>query len=275
MKGSQLFCLICLSFVTTARTAQADVVTRYTLETGMEYYSGNYGTSQHTDIVYIPVTGKVQGNNWSAKWTIPYIKITGTNSVVNQLGQTATGASGNPSVRSGMGDWLLAATRNVHNGGTNGFVVNLTGKVKLATADTAKGLGTGVNDYAIESTLFKPSPDITHFATLGYKIYGSSATYPLHNTIYGSLGSSYKFAQGTNAGAMLIASQKVMENKSNRAEILLFVSHTLGKQWKTQGYVLKGFTNSVPDWGGGILVDYQFEMKRNPASFAMLGAFDA
>ena len=27
---------------------------------------------------------------------------------------------------------------------------------------------------------------------------------------------------------------------------LFFVSHKLEKNWKAQGYVLKGFTNSVP-----------------------------
>ena len=275
MKDVLFFSLIISLFLASTQAAHAEVSTKFTLETGLEYYTGNYGGSQPTDILYLPVTGKVQRKEWTLKLTIPYLEITGANRVVDGLGQTIATASNNRTVRSGMGDWIVAATRNVYNGGAQGFLLNLTGKSKLATADSAKGLGTGVNDYALESTLFKPADILTPFGTLGYKRYGSPATYRLNNVFYGSLGASYKFSQDTNAGAMFIAGQRVMANKSNRAEVLFFVSHMLGRQWKTQGYVLKGFTDSVPNWGGGVLVDYIFEMKQKPAQLVLSGFGDA
>jgi hypothetical protein len=258
MKDVQFVSLLISLYLASIQTVRAEVNNKFTLETGLEYYSGKYGTNQATDILYVPVTGKVQGKDWTLKLTIPYLEITGANTVVDRLGQTVAVASNNRSVRSGMGDWIVAATRNVYNGGSGGFAVNLTGRAKFATADSAKGLGTGANDYALETTVFKPYESLTTFGTLGYKNYGSPATYKLNDVFYGSLGGSYKFDQYTNGGAMLIASQRVMASRSNRAEVLLFVSHSLAKQWKTQGYVLKGFTNSVPDVGGGVLVDYVF-----------------
>jgi hypothetical protein len=174
-----------------------------------------------------------------------------------------------------MGDLLVAASRNVFNGGTGGSLIQLTGKAKFATANSSKSLGTGKNDYAVESTLFKPFESLAAFGTLGYKNYGSPAAYKLNDVFYGSLGGNYKFNRDTNGGAMLFASQKVMANKSHRTEALIFVSRTLGRQWKTRGYLLKGFTNSVPNWGGGVLVDYLFETKQQPVAFVLPGSGDA
>ena len=269
MKDAISVSLISILFLASIHVVHAEVNTKITLETGVEYYTGKYASDHSTDILYIPVTGKIKGKEWTLKMTIPYLEITGASNVVNGLGQTTETVTHSHIVRSGMGDWVLSATRNIFNGGSGSFVVNLTGKVKLATADSSKGLGTGENDYAVESSLFKPSGSFTSFGTLGYKTYGSPAAYKLNNVFYGSLGGSYRFNPETSGGAMLIAGQKIMANRSNRAEVLLFASHILGKQWKAQGYLLKGFTNSVPNWGGGVLVEYIIEMKQRSSKLVL------
>jgi hypothetical protein len=157
-----------------------------------------------------------------------------------------------------------SASLNVYNGGADGFAVTLAGKIKFATANAAKGLSSGKNDYAVEATLFKRYEALTPFGTVGYKMYGSPATYTLNNVFYGSLGASYKLNQASNAGAMLMAGQKVMDNRSARSELLVFGNYRIHKQLRVQGYLLKGFTASVPDWGGGILFDYIFDTKKSP-----------
>jgi hypothetical protein len=228
----------------------------------LEYYTGKYGTNHSTDIFYIPVTCKVQNRDWTVKMTVPYLEITGANNVVDRLGLTTGIATHSHTVRAGMGDLLVSASHNALDGGANEISVRLTGKVKFATADSSKGLSTGKNDYAFESTVFKPSDTVTTFGTLGYKKYGTPATYKLNDVFYGSLGGSYKFSPDTSGGAMFYAGQRVMDNRANRSEVLIFVNHTLGRKWKTQGYLLKGFTQSVPNWGGGVMVDYVIEMKQ-------------
>ncbi len=238
------------------QAAHADGNGKFSLETGMDYNTGKYGGSQATDILYVPFTGKYQSREWTLKMTVPYLRITGPSNVVNGVGQTVTTSTTTRSSRSGLGDVIVAATRNVYNGGAKGFMVNLTGKVKFGTADSSKGLGTGKNDYALESSIFEAFGDLTAFGTVGYKVYGSPAAYRLRNIYYGSFGGSYKFDQVTNAGAMLILGQKVTATGSSRTEALLFANRKLEKNWKMQGYVLKGFTNSVPNWGCGASVDY-------------------
>ncbi len=265
---------IALLSVVSMQSVHGEVNDKFTFETGMEYFSGNYGTAQHTDVLYVPVTGKYRSKDWSMKMTIPYLEITGTSSVVSGIGQTIVPATNTDRFRSGMGDLSFSVARNIHNGGPDGLMISLAGKVKVATASVAKGLSTGRDDYAIEATLFKASERLSPFGAVGYKIYGSPAAYTLNNVFYGSLGASYKLSQESSVGAMLIEGQKVMAKRSARSELILFGSRTFDRNWKIQGYLLKGLTSSVPDWGGGVLIDYIFELKRKPQENVLSGYSD-
>lgn len=269
MKRSWLLArCIALSSVGCIQSAYAEQSEKFILETGMGYFSGNYGTTEHTDIRYFPVTGKLQGRDWALKATIPYLEITGTGTVLSLVGQTVVPATTHR-VRSGWGDVSTSASLNVYS--EDGLAVNLAGKIKFATANAAKGLSSGKNDYAVEATLFKRYDALTPFGTIGYKMYGSPAAYTLNNVFYGSLGASYKLNRESSAGAMLMASQKVMDNRSARSELLLFGHHMINRKIKIQGYLLKGFTSSVPDWGGGILFDYIFDSKKSPQGTVLQG----
>jgi hypothetical protein len=233
---------------------------RFSLETGMDYNTGKYGGTQSTDILYVPVTGKYQGKEWTLKLTVPYLQISGPANVIaiNGAGLTGAAATNTRSTRSGLGDVVAAVTHNAYNGGSSGLVVNLTGKVKFGTASSANGLGTGKNDYSLQSDLYRVVGNLTTFGTLGYRVYGSPAAYTLNNAFFGWLGVSYKFGQETNGGIMLSGGQKITATGSSRQEVILFVNHKFEKAWKTQGYVLKGFTNGVPNWGAGATLAYLF-----------------
>ena len=107
------------------------------------------------------------------------------------------------------------------------------------------------------SEIYQATGDLTTFGILGYKIYGSPTGYNLNNILYGSLGGSYKIDPATSGGMMLSLGQKTTTTGSSRIEAIFFVSHKLDKTWKAQGYLLKGFTNSVPDIGIGATISYQ------------------
>ena len=57
---------------------------------------------------------------------------------------------------------------------------------------------------------------------------------------------------------MLNLGQKTTVSGSSHIEAIFFASHQLDKTWKVQGYVLKGFTNSVPDFGAGVTLAHLF-----------------
>jgi len=250
-----------IAAIAAAQVTHAEETGKFSLETGMDYNTGNYGGSQSTDVMYVPFTGKYQGKSWTLKLTVPYLQITGPGNVINVINGVAITpdtAINSPVTRSGLGDVIAAATHNIYNGGTSGLLVNLTGKIKFGTADRTQGMGTGENDYSAQSDIFQTSGKLTTFGTLGYRVYGSPPGYALSNAIYGSLGGSYKFGQETHGGLMLDAGQKITTTGSTHAKAILFANQKLDKNWKAQGYMLKGFTNSVPDWGGGASVAYLF-----------------
>jgi hypothetical protein len=232
------------------QNAYAEEIENTTLETGMDYNTGKYGGTQSTNILYVPVTGKYQNKEWTLKLTVPYLRISGPSNVINGVGATGS-ASNTITTRSGLGDVIAAATHNIYYGRSTGFVVNLTGKIKFGTANSTEGLGTGKNDYSLQSEIFQLAGNLTKFGILGYKVYGKPAGYTLNNIFYGSLGGSYKFNQETNGGVMLDLSEKNTPTGSSHVEAIFFASHKLKNNWKAQAYFLKGFTSSVPDWGVG------------------------
>jgi hypothetical protein len=235
------------------QTAHAVENGKFTLETGMDYNTGRYGDTRSTSILYVPFTGKYRGKSWTLKLTVPYLQVSGPSNVINGVGSTGVMTT-TSTTRSGLGDVIVAATRSVYYSGSSGLLLNLTGKAKLGTADSAQGLGTGKNDYAIQSEVYRLTDKFTSFGTLGYKVYGQPSGYKLYNAFYGSLGGSYKFNQETYGGMMFSLAEKSTANGSSRNEAILFASHKLSANLKAQGYVLKGFTKSVPDWGLGATV---------------------
>jgi hypothetical protein len=242
--------------LTSTQVAFAEEEGKFSLETGVNYSTGKYGGTQSTDILYVPVTGKYRSGPWSMKVTVPYLQITGPANVINGVGLTRVTTSTTRTKRSGLGDVIASVSNSVYSDTSSGLLANLTGKVKFGTASSSQGLGTGKNDYAIQSELYRVSDNLTTFGTLGYQVYGRPVGYKLNNGFYGSLGGSYKFDQDTSGGILLSLGQKVTATGSSRIESLFFVTHKLDKAWKLQGYALKGFTNSVPDFGAGITVSY-------------------
>jgi len=248
--------LIALFATAPMQTAYAEESGKFSLETGMDYNTGKYGGTQSTDILYVPVTGRYQAKSWTLKLTVPYLQISGPSNVINGVGLTGAAITNTSTTRSGLGDVIAAATHNAYNGGASGLLVNLTGKVKFGTASSSKGLGTGKNDYALQSEAYQVTGNLTSFGTLGYKVHGAPVGYTLNNVFYGSLGGSYKFDQETNGGMMLNLAQKTTMRGSSHVEAIFFASHKLDKNLKVQGYVLKGFTRSVPNWGAGATIAF-------------------
>lgn len=242
------------------RAAYADEGGKFSLETGVDHNTGKYGGTQSTDVWYVPFTLKYQDQSWTLKLIVPYLQITGPGSAIDVMnGVTATGNfTAAPVTRSGLGDLIAAATHNAYNGGPSGFIINVTGKIKFGTASLAQGMGTGANDYAFQSDIYQVTGNFTAFGALGYRIYGSPPGYTLLDGFYGSLGGSYKFSEETYGGISLNLGQKIISTGSFHRQAMLFVGRKLDKNWKAQGYVLKGFSNSVPDSGAGVSLAYAF-----------------
>lgn len=227
---------------------------KLTLSTGLTYLTGDYGQAQSTEILYVPFSLKKRTGPWTLKLTVPYLRITGPGGVLPELGPTgSTTGTG-----SGLGDILASATYRAYYDADSGVLVNVTGKVKLPTADEDQGLGSGKADYYAQVDLYRISGAWTPFATLGYKVIGDTASTDFNNVVYGAVGVSYKVSDATSAGAQFYTRQKTTDSNDPRRELTLFASNKLSKEWKLQGHLIRGFSDASADWGVGASIGYDF-----------------
>jgi outer membrane putative beta-barrel porin/alpha-amylase len=248
-------CALALSLATQSG-AGADS-TPWSLGVGFDYSSGTYGESQSTDILYIPVIGKYEIEDWAFKLTVPYISVRGPGNVIPGLGEVNRTPT-TVTTQSGLGDIVAAATYTLYAGDASAPGWDLTGKIKFGTADANKGLGTGENDYSAQVDVYKSFDRTTVFGTLGYSILGSSATIPLNNVFYAAVGASYKFSDQLSSGLSLYGRQAASSTSGQQGDLTAFATYKLDPLWKVQGYALLGLASGSPDWAIGAVVSRSF-----------------
>jgi hypothetical protein len=243
--------------VLAAQACWAEEAGVWSAGTSANYSSGKYGAQTSTDITSIPLNVGYDKGPWTLKLTVPYVRITGPSDVVVGIGKTST-TSTVVRTASGLGDIVTAATYNFYNDAASQSGADVTGKVKWGTGDSAKGLGTGENDYSVILDVYKKVNQLTFFGGIGYTVLGDTAKLPLRNVFSLTAGSSLKLDEKNSAGFAYDYRQKSSATSAAQSELTAFYAHKLNKSWKTQAYVLKGFSDGSPDWGGGISVAYAF-----------------
>lgn len=225
--------------------------------TSVNYSTGKYGTPTSTDITSIPVTATYDTGPWTLKLSVPYVRISGPADVIVGVGKTSRSTT---TVRtaSGLGDIVAAATYNFYNDAASQFGADVTGKVKFGTGDSAKGLGTGENDYSVLLDVYKKVNQVTFFGGIGYSVLGSSTAVPLRNVFSLNAGSTYKLDEKSSVGFAYDHRQKSSSTGAAQNELTAFYAHKFNRTWKAQAYLLKGFSDASPDWGGGVSVGYAF-----------------
>lgn len=240
---------------------------------GADYTSGNYGTATTTDIWSVPVTAKYNSGNWTWKASLPWMRVNGDANVVPGLGgvgntnprgrgrlgglvpigggatTTETGSA------SGLGDLRLAATYAFDTGTPLG--IDLTGNLKLATADEDKGLGTGQNDYGLAVDLYRDFDGTLLFGGVGYTMLGDSAFIQLDDVLNANFGASWNVGGGS-LGAMYDWRQAASDSADDRSELTGFYSVKSGEADKFQLYATKGLSDGSPDWGAGVSYSHAF-----------------
>lgn len=230
----------------------------FSLSSGATFTSGEYGSDNTTEMLYIPVTLKYKQDKWKVKLTIPYIKIKGPQNVVREIGQVSQNVLVNNATNEGLGDINLSVGYQVFYSPKTKTLLDLTGKVKFGTADENRNLGTGENDFSLALGVYKLLGDFTPYATIGRKLYGDSDRIELDDVFFGSLGLSYKLSQTSSAGVNLYLKEKTASTRSSTRQASAYVSYKLDSDWKLQAYVIGGLSDNTPDLGGGFSLGYQF-----------------
>ena len=252
--------MFCATLLSAPPVANAATDGETSIILGAEYTSGDYGTSSKTKIWYFPVTLRYETDVNAASITVSYLSVEGRGDVVVSGGGGGMGMGSQTVKRtstlngtrtdSGFGDVILTGSHKL--AGTASSRVDLTGKIKLGTADETDNLGTGENDYAVQLDFEKDYNVNSVFGSAGYKILGDPPGTDYKNVFYGSIGFSHKLDAAHVAGLAFDVQQAALSGGSGLSELTLFLNNKLDKKTRLMGYVLKGFANGSPDWGLGV-----------------------
>jgi hypothetical protein len=256
---NKFFAMVLLGWLQAMPGVAGDV----SLSTGLDYSSGKYGASLSTEIWYIPITAKYESGPSTLKLTVPYVHIRapgGGNLIgIDAQGRPLYDGTNAKASEAGLGDVVASYTHALLEQPVNGFLLDLTAKAKIATADADRGLGSGENDYTVMADLFYLAGLWTPFATVTYRVTGDPQGIDLKNVWGGTLGLGYRKSRENSLGLMWDSRQSSTDTGVASNEATAYWVHKFGGGIKLQTYAVKGFSDGSADWGLGAMVSKVYE----------------
>lgn len=232
----------------------------FSLSATGEYTTGDYGATSSTDIWYFPVTLRYETARAALRLTVPYLFVEGPANVLVSAGDHSSMGRLNTSAArrsdSGLGDVIASGTYVLVPEGERVPAIALTGKIKFATADEARGLGTGENDYAAEVGALKNLDRLAAFGGAGYKVLGDPPGINDKNVFYGFAGAEYRFDELRSGGIVLDIAQATTTAGSDFRQLTAYLARVIDRNLTARGYAMLGLSDGAPDWGVGFGLIY-------------------
>ena len=252
MRVIALLCTLCVMSASSAQAADG----KFSVNTGIDYSSGNYGSPTKTETWALPLSLKYRIDDWNLRLSTAWLRVQGNGSVtpegdpISQPGRITT--------TEGMGDISARVTYNLLDERTHWAGLDLSGKIKFGTASASKSLGTGKNDYSLQVGLFKPLDNWTPFLDVGYKWKGDPDGIEYRNVWLGSVGTDYRITPTFSFGGSYDWQQAVTSFSAPISEAMLYLNFHLNAESRLNLYAVGGFSNASPDWGSGLVFTYRY-----------------
>jgi hypothetical protein len=155
---------------------------------------------------------------------------------------------------SGLGDITSSLSYKLMSEQDSFLSLSAKGEMKLATADVAVGLGTGVNDYFGELDAHKSFGDFSVSAGLGYAILGSPGEIEINdvkksiyfnNIFFGSLGADYQLGNSFNVGMELVAGQATETGGSEQRDVSVSMSYHFTERQSVDLHAVRSMTPGI------------------------------
>lgn len=257
-------------------------VTSIRVSSGVSYSSGKYGDPVATEVLSAPISVKVVRGPLSIRVSIPYVQLRGPGSLIDTpvggipaggsggSGGSGSGGSGSGNGNggevtpggasrrvSGFGDTNVALTYSFELGRTAWF--DTSAKVKIPTASTSKGLGTGRVDVTLQGEFAKEIGKLGLYAGGRRKFAGSSAQFPVRDTWGAGGGINYRVAGTASVGLDYDWQQSSFAGNGAISEITAWTSFRLAKRVRLYVYGSTGTNSNSVDAAGGLTVTYRFD----------------
>ncbi|MEE2704248.1 MAG: hypothetical protein VX614_09545 [Myxococcota bacterium] len=242
---------------------------RFSVSLGSDYSSGDYGEAKDTDIWYSSLGFKYEYERWTARVTVPWVRIEGPETIcmafvaqpLVMFSEPHTDASGETASTtvSGLGDVLASLTYTVLPVDASMPGVELTGKVKFPTASDGEYLGTGSYDFSFEAEVFKEFGRWTPYLNLGYRYMGNGLGVELDNVWFGSAGIDLAVGTRTNVGLVYDFRQAALGGIENSQELVPYTIYRFSESIRLMTYAVVGLSDSSADLGMGTNLSFSWE----------------
>lgn len=237
-----------------------------TLITGYDYSSGRFNLPTSTNISYVPYAAKYETGDWTLRASSGYISFAGPRNVITDENgaplltdvDLTTEEARRSRRRSGFGDVYLSASYALENPYMDDFFIDVTGQIKIPTADENKGLGTGQIDYTAKVNAAYLIGNFMPFGTIGYRFVGKTPRFDLQNSFFASIGMAYYLTFDTSIGVSYDYRESATPGFNSPKEIFSYFDVQLDDHWGINFYGVVGLNNVTTDYGLGTQLRYKF-----------------
>jgi hypothetical protein len=225
--------------------------------TGVEFQSGDYFTGERVDLLTVQNVGRLRIGRTVVSASLPWHRIEAPGNVVGGGG----GLLGLPilvdptqpatrDVRQGIGDVRLGVGHTLPP--LAGAELTLSGQVKLPTASSERGIGTGETDVAVGAELVRSFGPVTPFVAVGYTIAGEPEAYELRNSLSARGGVALQLGQGLRANVGYGFAESVSPLVPDQRQISTGLNASLSRRLNLGLHGNVGLSEGSPDLGAGV-----------------------
>src|ERR1700674_21360 len=194
-------CLACAALAAAPESPAADSEASFNVKLGYDRTVGKYDQQRSTTLETSSVSATLEEGDYSLDFVATYLKERGPGRVIFLPGRRPIIIVGPDRKASGPGDVTVGLTRYLLNEEDHHLDLDLGAIVKLPTASSKKGLGTGEKDVSVQAAFGKSLGDLRPPLTAGYTFVGKAPDLDLKTAAYASLDASYKIAEPFSVGA--------------------------------------------------------------------------
>ena len=245
-----LTCLLCVFSGESIFGQVADTGVKQSLGLGAYYANGDYGDSNSTEILYVPVSYEANFGRWGFQLVMPWLEVRGRGNVLVNIGGITRAVAGTQRAKSsGIGDVIASAIYQFDPVSESAPFIDLRLDVKLPTADEGRSLGTGETDVSIQIDLSQNVSTSVIFATIGRNHRGKTSLYPgLKDSSFAQVGFARPFSENWNGGIFFDYREAASSFSDDSRELVPYLSWQLSEKWSFTALVTRGFTDASADY---------------------------
>ena len=214
------------------------------------YFSGDYGTGIDTSIVNLPMILVVSSERQEFRVTVPYLSIRTSEPVLYLNGEVIAPAPGGSTAESGLGDVLVQDEIFFLQGTARRPWVSGILRIKLPTADEAKGLGSGEPDFGAGVAVIQPLGHAWNMIGSWMHIArGDPAGLDFRDTSWLTLGVHRSLSDRSSWHAFYDRRQSVIEGNPDLADCSLGYDRTLSRGVSLRSAAFVGLSDTAEDFG--------------------------